>query len=241
MSQFATDVARVVQTSSSCVPALTSLTSMTNTHHAILTVLQMARMPKCVRKRLVISCSPELQKTSWMFTEQCSWAGEVLHASDFDTNDFVTMTWMKWMLIRDATLVGPTLWVDADILVLSNPFSDLDLSASILFQRESNLSGINTGLIYTTNHTLASILWEQRPQNTSIHLLEQPAVATYVRKNFKYGLLSTRYVGKCWQDYANVTTAITWHAHCIGRATVKIDKMIGMLTNRGPTQSKRRL
>jgi hypothetical protein len=128
---------------SSCVPDSTVLTTFVNEHHAAALRLQASAMPPCLSKRYLAVCSLSKETTGmsvpsqgWRLTPpsarmpiECMHWGQdgTSAAADYSatpTRSFTSVTWVRWEAMHLAlhANVRRVLWLDADVIVVRNPF-----------------------------------------------------------------------------------------------------------------------
>ena len=141
-------VATAISTPSSCVPDGGVLLSMTNVHHSRLRRLQFARFADtpCFMNRVVSVCyglQPTASKAQSKNNDTSPSLGVCVHGppvppSDFKRSQYVALNWAKWPIFRDALVVARVvLWLEADVLILRNPWSFLPETATPSFQSQS--------------------------------------------------------------------------------------------------------
>jgi hypothetical protein len=102
---FEDAVAHIRKKPSHCVPDGYSMISITNAHHTILTLLQIALIPSCLLQRTLVYCDRSvLHNVS--FSKNCYWSTATFRPSDFLSNDYQEITWLKWDLLVQATRSG---------------------------------------------------------------------------------------------------------------------------------------
>jgi hypothetical protein len=221
---FGLRVNRTMSTPSTCAPEATAIISLTNGHHTLLTEMQYAVLPQCLRTRMVVYCLLSVRRNV-SFSELCHWAEQDMRASDFGRNDYMKFSWLKWRLIARASRFGQVFFVDADVLIVRNPFPLLvRVSAPVAFQREAYNSssssselylGLNSGQVWLRKHSLAL---ELEMLTTRRGELEQRAVQRFLYANGstpRY-LLPHSFVGYCWDHGGDTKGLVTFHAHCLG-------------------------
>ena len=187
-------VRTAVSRPSKCVPDSSVVLSIVNKHHARLRHLQFhfIQHRPCFMRRVV---SVTYSNASDSFGT-CVRSSFVVPPSDFRRSNYANLIWAKWRIIRDAlTVAKRALWLDADVLILRNPWSALGLLGDqtalnapehdIRYQSEPppaadtvnncnppvpacNLCGImNGGQLYVTSNELAASIYGARPKNLS--------------------------------------------------------------------------
>lgn len=185
-------VRRAIARPSVCVPDGSVTLSLVNKHHSYLRHLQFhfIRHRPCFMRRLV---SVTYNNVTDSFGS-CVPSTFVVPASDFRRSNYANMIWAKWRILRDAlTVAKQALWLDADVLILRNPWTTLGLLGEqaatadeydIRYQSEpppaSNVpntcnqpiacnvcSRINGGQLFLTSRALAAAIYGARPQNLS--------------------------------------------------------------------------
>ena len=184
-------VRRAVARPSACVPEDSVMLSLVNKHHSFLRHMQFhfVRHRPCFMKRLV-SVTYNNHTDSF---GTCVRSTFVVPPSDFRRSNYANMIWAKWRILRDALSVAKqALWLDADVLILRNPWSVLGLLGEqaatveydIQYQSEpppasdvrnecnqpvacKGCSRINGGQLFLTSEALAAAVYGARPQNLS--------------------------------------------------------------------------
>mmetsp|Transcript_28202 Transcript_28202/g.90377 ORF Transcript_28202/g.90377 Transcript_28202/m.90377 type:complete len:386 (+) Transcript_28202:41-1198(+) len=108
-----------------CVPRGGVMLSMANQHHHNLRKLQFARMANesCFMDRVVSICYGMTRQPDGLGS--CVY-GPSVPPSDFKRSHYVALNWAKWPLFTDALLVARVvLWLEADVLILQNPWYHL--------------------------------------------------------------------------------------------------------------------
>ena len=119
-------VHHAVATPSDCVPRGNVVLSVTNKHHAKLRPLQFALIGhhSCFMQRVVSVCYNNVTDAFG----QCVQSAFIIPPSDFRRSNYANLIWAKWRIIADALEVAvAALWLDADVLILRNPFTALDM------------------------------------------------------------------------------------------------------------------
>jgi hypothetical protein len=213
-----------MSTPSSCAPDATAIISITNGHHASLAEMQFAVLPQCLRTRMVLYCMLSVRRNA-SFSEVCHWAPQDMRASDFGQLDYTKLLWLKWRLIARASRFGQVFFVDADVLIIRNPFPLLiRVSAPIAMQREAYNSSdttsqrylrLNGGQVWLRNHSLALRLENLATKGRE---LDQYTVQRFLYANgsTQRYLLPHSFVGYCWDHGGDTIGLVTFHAHCLG-------------------------
>lgn len=129
-------VTLAVATPSSCVPAGGVLLSAANLHHRSLRRLQFSvlRAQPCLHPRVVSVCYG-FSSANDTGVGACV-EGPAVSPSDFREQQYASLTWAKWEMLVDALSVAElALWVDADVLLLQNPFEALGLRRGMVHLR----------------------------------------------------------------------------------------------------------
>ena len=95
------------------------LLSTTNVYHASLRALQFSRVQhqRCLMNRLLSVC---FNVTDGFGT--CV-PGPHVHRADFRKSNYGNLIWAKWRILADAlTAARSALWIDADVVLLRNPW-----------------------------------------------------------------------------------------------------------------------
>lgn len=122
-------VGHAIATPSSCVPDGAVMLSVTNKHHARLRPLQFSliRHRACFMQRVVSVC---FNNVSDAFGS-CVQSTFNIPPSDFRRSNYANLIWAKWKIISDALHVAKmALWLDADVVILRNPWTALRLVGS---------------------------------------------------------------------------------------------------------------
>ena len=225
---FGLHLRHVISRSSACVPDRMTVISVSNNFFASLTELQIATMPKCMLPRTAIYCSNSLL-TSVSFHKHCFVAAEDLAASAYRQDQYMKIIWLKWRLITQATEIGnATLFIDADVVILRNPFPVLErISTPLAMQRESygnpfaaNKDSINGGVVMLRSHSLALTLEQLSTRGRE---LDQQTVQRYLDEQVvpQHTLLPTSFAGHCWARQwlplleLQHVHLVAYHAHCV--------------------------
>ena len=225
---FVNAVEKATARPSGCVPPFTTLISVTNAHHAVLTILQFALLPDCLKTRTVVSCARGINENV-SFARNCVWSQE-MEASNFRSRSYHHITWLKWEFLQKATAIGPSLFVDADILILQNPFPYLPMHGSIHYQRETITGGTNGGVVWMRNNTLARHIVKLRPTTfESNTTLDQDIVRKELAVLGQGAVLPREFTGHCWAKSANLPLPVTYHAHCLMSFKSKVNIMTEVL------------
>lgn len=221
MSSFYGFVSHVVETPSTCVPAKASMISITNAHHSLLTILQFALLPRCLLLRTIVHCDTSVARDV-SFAEHCFWSKRRWRPSDFRQNDYHEITWLKWELLTQATQIGPTLFVDADVLILRNPFPYLPSDLSMYYQREDRDGrSLNGGVIWLRNHSLARHIFLQKPQRFRTRSPLDQLIVLDVLPRIDSAALPVEFAGHCWSRGNLSNATVTYHANCVYSASKK--------------------
>jgi hypothetical protein len=184
-------VGRAIATPSSCVPPGAITLSVINKHHVRLRPVQFALIAhrECFMRRLVSVC---FNNVSDSFGE-CVRSTFVVPPSDFRRSNYANLIWAKWKIISDALTIATTaLWLDADVLILRNPWAALHLLGSstgathdIRYQSEpppfdgqdkqcarpmpvcNGCATVNGGQLLVRSHAFANAMYQLRPRNLS--------------------------------------------------------------------------
>ena len=237
---FGLHVRHLLERSSTCVPNGTSIISVTNPFFANLTALQMAIMPRCMQPRTALYCSQSLasMREAQSFRKHCFWPGQELAASAYRQGEYMKLIWLKWRLITQATKFGgAALFIDADVVVMRNPFPVLEhISTPLAMQRESygnpfafNRNHVNGGMVWLRSHALALELEKLRTRGRE---LDQNAVQRYLDEQSPpvHSLLPVEFAGHCWARWHFSTPSswahfVAYHAHCIETPQEKLEAL----------------
>ena len=148
-SNVSSHVAALVAAPSKCVPPASILLSTANEYHAELRQLQFARVRSetCLMRRVLSVCFNVSDGLGACVP------GPRVHPAEFRRSNYANLIWAKWLILADALTAARTaLWLDADVLLLRNPWpvlssKPLGIRYDIRYQAEmppplhSNLRG----------------------------------------------------------------------------------------------------
>ncbi|KAL3932235.1 MAG: hypothetical protein SGPRY_000787 [Prymnesium sp.] len=173
---------------SSCVPPGAVTLSVINRHHAKIRPLQFAFLQRepCFMQRMVSVC---YNVTDSFGT--CVHSAFAIPPSDFKRSNYANLIWAKWQIIAESLQAARVaLWIDADVLLLRNPWTSLMMNASatdydIRYQSENkcneeqcaelrlNCAALNGGQLLVSNAQLARRIYklDHTREQTSILIL----------------------------------------------------------------------
>jgi len=215
-------VALALSKPSVCVPDGGVLLSMTNEYHARLRPYQFALVShhQCLMDRTVSLCFGAINDTFGV----CVY-GEDVPSSDLRSQIYVALNLAKWPLFLDALRVARTvLWLEADVLLLQNPFDLLRHTTSgsdevdIRYQRESwpcdeasrrrgnvkcsaqpeHPAPLNCGQLLLPSATFARAVWASRPSNFTNRAPTQQHHANVLLPHFRHASLPIEFFSHCW-------------------------------------------
>ena len=228
-----------------CVPDGGIVLSVVNKHHARLRPVQFhfIRHRPCFMRRVVSVCFSNMTDSFG----KCITSTFTVPPSDFRRSNYANLIWAKWRIIIDA-LACPAakmaLWLDADVLILRNPWSALGLlgpqatdgpNFDIRFQSEgpptaeqadpctpplpigSLESRLNGGQLLVTSAMLASHIYGARPRNLSnTDRLDQDwaDALLYNVSRFSYLLENASYAHEPRRRYSSCILPSTFVAEC---------------------------
>ena len=211
LTRVANAASEVAASPSNCVPSSTILLSVANAHHRELRQLQWHRVRdvRCLLVRTLSVCSGFADDTYG----RCVGTSYTYRPSDFRKNDYFDLIWLKWQLL--AAVLGAcssALWVDADVLLLRNPFAGLPPTSDVVLAYQSEtlhctaacnlMCPMNTGVMLASNATLVQeVLQARRGDSRPTQPLDQQSAETVLRRRRwrgrVCGLSSSLYVGQC--------------------------------------------
>lgn len=212
-------VARVIAEPSSCVADGGVTLSVTNSHHAHLRPEQFALLKdeECFMRRMVTVCYSVVDRFGL-----CVNSSHKVPPSDFRRSNYASLIWVKWRILADAlTVARVAMWVDADVLLLRNPWVALGLlgASSVRaydFRHQSEdpcaeteyaglqakCGNVNGGQLVLSNGRLPEQIYDSRPRNlTNYHRLDQDFVEAILRdksKGFTACALPASFASHCW-------------------------------------------
>lgn len=134
-------VAHALATASECVPMHAVMLSMATTHHRRLRDVQFARVAhlQCFMVRLVSVCYGFIDAFGQCVYGDCNKTLGLANPclpSDYRRSQYVALNWAKWPLFIDALRVARSaLWLEADVVILSNPWelllAEAELAATV--------------------------------------------------------------------------------------------------------------
>ena len=217
---------RALSQPSSCVPDGGIGLSVTNSHHAHLRPQQFALMlhQPCFMQRMVTVCY-----TVFDAYGVCVNSTYKIPPSDFRRSHYASLIWAKWLVLANALRVARVaLWLDADVLVLRNPWLALGmlgssgtsrgLGTSLLYdfrhqsedpcaehecaQLRQKCANVNGGQLLMSSGLLAQQIYDSRPLNlTNYHRLDQDFVESIIHNQssgFSTCALPASFASHCW-------------------------------------------
>lgn len=214
-----TAVENVLREPSSCVPEGGVTLSVTNSHHAHLRPVQFALLGghSCFMRRVVTVCYGVSDRFGL-----CINSSHKVPPSDFRRSQYASLIWAKWRILSDALRVARIgLWIDADVLMLRNPWVELGLlhareSLMYDFRHQSEdpcaesesaalqakCANVNGGQLVLSDGRLAEQVYDARPRNlTNFDRLDQDFVEAIIRdrsKGFTACALPAAFASHCW-------------------------------------------
>ena len=143
-------VASALRTQSACVPVDAVALSQANRAHAGLRALGLQRMPPCFLARLVSVCFGEASACGHCADAPSACVlGAAVEDSSFGKGAYVHLIFFKWRVLADALLAARwALWLDADVVLLQNPWEALGRPLgkwSIRYSLEASPCGARAG------------------------------------------------------------------------------------------------
>ena len=212
-------VARALLEPSSCVAEGGVTLSVTNSHHAWLRPEQFALLEgqTCFMRRMVSVCYGVVDRFGL-----CVNSSHKVPPSDFRRSNYAALIWAKWRIMADAlTVARVAMWLDADVLLLRNPWVALDLldprkvgafdfrhqsedpcAATQIEELQAKCANVNGGQLVMSNYRLAAQIYAARPRNlTNFHRLDQDFVENILRNRtngFRSCALPAHFASYCW-------------------------------------------
>lgn len=203
---------------SSCVPAGAVTLSVINRHHAKIRPLQFALLQDeaCFMRRMISVCYNVTDKFG-----TCVHSSFAIPPSDFKRSNYANLIWAKWRIIAESlVLARAVLWIDADVLLLRNPWAALSGAGTsitaydIRYQSErrcgtgecselsSSCAVLNGGQLLVSSAKLAWQIYRLRPPKlTNTADLDQDYADAIIRRNgsgFSFCPLPGNYFAHCW-------------------------------------------
>jgi hypothetical protein len=239
-ANFQLAVAAAIDMPSSCVPADAVLLSIVGGESVELRPLQFDRVAslRCLLRRVVSLCYNHTDAYG-----TCVRATQPAVVSREER--YHAMTWMKWHLLRVALRTARTaFFVDADVLLLGNPFAHESVARFateqprpaqlLLHQFEGPGSNpLNGGQICSSSWNEAEAIRtvlsdEPSSYDSATQRLDQEiAYSALTRRGVPTAELPRAFAGNCWYGPEVVPWCqlVTFHAHCTGSLTEKITRM----------------
>lgn len=219
LPSVAAAVRNVLSEPSSCVPEGGVTLSVTNSHHSHLRPAQFALLEheRCFMQRMVTVCYSTTDRFG-----TCVNSSFKIPPSDFRRSFYASLIWAKWAILADALSAARiAMWVDADVLLLRNPWialNLLDAHSTVLYdfrhqsedpcaaheceQLRAQCTNVNGGQLVMTNRLLAQHIYDSRPSNlTNYHRLDQDWVEAIIRNasnGFSSCALPASFASHCW-------------------------------------------
>ena len=156
----------------------------------------------------------------------CVVSNTAIPPSDFKRSNYANLIWAKWRILSDTLLVARlALWLDADVLILRNPWPYLDIPDTtsapfdIRYQSENpcietecaglraRCGALNGGQLLLGNRAVAQQIYEARPQNlTNTDELDQDYADRIIHNqsnHFTHCPLTGKFFSHCWVSAAN--------------------------------------
>ena len=205
---------------STCVPPSTVLLSVANTHHRPLRHMQFqtVRGLWCLLSRVVTLCAGFEDGEFGLCVPVPNF-----QPSDFQRNSYLDAIWLKWVLLAAALSSNnckQAVWIDADVLLLGNPFRALPPvpNYTLAYQSETTCTGCtstcqpNSGVLHARDRSLIEAILAARNTSASRSNALDQHVARQVldtRRGQNMGgrfcSLGRRFMGHCWFG------AMHWH------------------------------
>jgi len=252
LAAFRSAVRAAVRLPSGCVPSSSVLVSVVGAAATMLRPLQFERVASlhCLMRRVVTLC--------WNHTDAF---GACVPARPLSTPpsaaarevQYHALTWAKWHVLHAALLEARVaLFVDADVLLLANPFTTLSVSRfaaehadkhaderheptpELLYQFEGPGSNpINGGqLLASSSHEAEAVrvVLSQEPTSFGgVTQLDQEIayLALSGRPEVRTAELPHTFAGNCWwgPEIVPWCDLVTFHAHCTGSLPEKLNRI----------------
>ena len=211
-------VARALKQRSSCVPDGGVALSITNNHHVHLRPQQFALVlhQPCFMQRVVTVCYSAHDSYG-----HCVNSTYKVPPSDFRRSHYASLIWAKWLVLANALSVASiAMWLDADVLVLRNPWTSLAMmgagAEAYDFRHQSEdpcaetecaglrarCSNVNGGQLLLRTASLAQHIYDARPLNlTNYHRLDQDYVERIIQNRssgYSSCALPATFASHCW-------------------------------------------
>ncbi|EOD15733.1 hypothetical protein EMIHUDRAFT_103236 [Emiliania huxleyi CCMP1516] len=244
-------VRQALASPSACVPDGAATISVTNKHHAKLRSQQFARLrdQPCFMSRVVSVCYNNVTDGAGV----CVRSSFALPPSDFRRSNYANLIWAKWRILADALAAARVvLWLDADVLILRNPWDALRSSTevgarlyAIRYQAEEQpcmatsyegarlaCTRLNGGQLLVSSRSLASDVYALRPANLSnMDALDQDYADTVVQnRSYSRCALGPAFAAACWRKRIPASAReacgfVTYHTNCITNMRDKLHAM----------------
>ena len=246
IAAFRSAVQAALVRESDCVPRGTVMFSMLNSKWASIRALSLSRVGSmaCLMSRFVSLCLGG-------FTDEfgtCVDGPPLEQGGSFRDKTYHELTWAVWMLAHAALLEASyALYVDADVVLLTNPFAHLDVPrASMLYAEEvagcnkakghlrpcsSNPCKLNAGLFLVSSTKLTfDILTQVQPKVVGRETpLSQDLIVNWIRStrrpaaNHTFCRLPPTFAGYCSEvlhmTLPRACDRVTFHATCLRNAS----------------------
>eukprot|EP00965_Chrysotila_dentata_P246579 6207245-Pleurochrysis_carterae.AAC.1 len=246
-ADFQSAVRAAVRSDSSCVPHSTVLISMHDETQEQIRHFSLSRVSSkaCLMSRFVSLCWSSVR--SKRATGDNGTCVKAPPPSTVGAARYHEITWTKWLLLsialREARLA---FFIDADVVLLHNPFSALGSSArndamacisdgvpteELFYQYEGpGTNPLNSGQLLTCSAEAISTILAAMPAvfDASSPLDQEVAYAALQRSKRRIDRLPSRFAGNCWfgpPQNPPWCTLTTFHAHCTGSTAEKLSRI----------------
>ena len=224
LATFSAAVARASALPSSCVPDDAVLISFAGGPQAA-TVWphqyeRVARL-RCLMRRAVTLC---FENTTDAF-------GTCVAAARRLPTNYFKVCWIKWHLLHAALLTARTaLYVDADCILLSNPFVAAAPARGLLYQFEGpGANPLNSGQLLSSDAAAVREVLRAEPADAdrSTRLDQEIAHDALARAGVPAARLPPAFAGNCWwgPEIVPWCDLVTFHAHCTGTNQEKLERI----------------
>jgi len=249
MAKFRAAVRGSVQLASTCVPSGAVLVSMAGGEQAsILRPIQFARVQhlRCLLRRVVT--------LTWNYTDLFGKCVPIRPlpaptSSSLREASYHAITWAKWHVLLGALLESKSaFFVDADVMLLSNPFAVPRVARfaeseseqqrvrhdhSLLYQFEGAGSNpMNSGQVLTSARehceAVRAVLSDRPIEFERVVELEQvTAYRALWSRGVSMGRLGAEFGGNCWYgpEILPWCRLVTFHAHCTASLAEKLQRL----------------
>lgn len=252
-------VARVIVQPSTCVPGTAVLLSIADQRVATLRAAAFSRVGHlaCLFQRLVSLCLSDYEDGRGVCVHA---RAKTMALKRQRSSIWQQLSWAKWSLMEAALLAGAShaLFIDADVLLLRNPFDFMArqgsfLQRDIVYQEElancvkrepcsasAKMCRLNSGLVMSSNPRLCRALLKLHPHHFDRHTrLEQDLVQFYGLRQLNHTRcrLPITYAGHCSLQVPargrpllpDRCEFVTYHTTCTSNLSVKLHLMHNML------------